>query len=133
MTYKQFNAFCRSLRASTHVVQWGGSHVWKVGGKVFAIGGWEDDEPSFTFKVSDIAFEMLQQQPGLRPAPYLASRGLKWIQHFEKPGLSDASLRDYIRQSHALVAQGLSKKMRKKLGLGESVTVYKPRRRARRL
>ena len=51
MTYIKFNAFCRGLPATTYVVQWGGSHVWKVGGKVFAIGGWQDDEPSFTFKV----------------------------------------------------------------------------------
>ena len=90
----------------------GGSHVWKVGGKVFAIGGWHDDEPSFTFKVSDISFEMLKEQPGLRPAPYLASRGMKWIQHYAKPGLNDGELRDYIRQSHVIVSQGLSKKRR---------------------
>jgi predicted DNA-binding protein (MmcQ/YjbR family) len=132
MTYKEFNAFCRSLKATTHVVQWGGSHVWKVGGKVFAIGGWEDEAASFTFKVSEIAYEILKEQPGLRPAPYLASRGLKWIQHFKKPGLSDAGLRDYIRQSHALVAQGLSKKMRTKLGLGDDTAVAGPRRRLRR-
>jgi predicted DNA-binding protein (MmcQ/YjbR family) len=117
MTYDEYNDFCRSLPATTYVVQWGGSHVWKVGGKVFAIGGWQDDEPSFTFKASDIAFEMLKQQPGLRPAPYLASRGLTWIQHFAKPGLSDAGLRDYIRQSHLIVSQGLSKKQRIALGL----------------
>jgi predicted DNA-binding protein (MmcQ/YjbR family) len=42
---------------------------------------------------------------------------LKWIQHFAKPGLTDAELRDYIRQSHAMVAQGLSKKARTELGL----------------
>jgi len=90
MTYKEFNKFCQSLTATTYVVQWGGSHVWKVGGKVFAIGGWNEDQPSFTFKVSDIAYKMLKEQPGLRPAPYLASRGMKWIQHFAKPGLSDA-------------------------------------------
>jgi predicted DNA-binding protein (MmcQ/YjbR family) len=68
--------------------------------------------------VSDIAYEMLKDQPGLRPAPYLASRGLKWIQHFAKPGLSDAGLRDYIRQSHFIVSQGLSRKRRIELGLG---------------
>jgi predicted DNA-binding protein (MmcQ/YjbR family) len=117
MTYKQFNALCRSLKATTHVVQWGGAHVWKVGGKVFAIGGWDEDGASFVFKVSDIAFEMLKDRRGLRPAPYLASRGLKWIQHYGKPGLSDAALRDYIRQSHAIVAHGLSKKQRMALGL----------------
>ena len=119
MTYEDYNAFCSALPATSHVVQWGGSHVWKVGGKVFAIGGWHRDEPSFTFKVSDIAYEMLKEQPGLRPAPYLASRGMKWIQHFAKPGLSDGELRDYLRQSHTIVARGLSKKRRLELGLVE--------------
>jgi predicted DNA-binding protein (MmcQ/YjbR family) len=33
MTCDDYNAFCASLPATTHVVQWGGSHVWKVGGK----------------------------------------------------------------------------------------------------
>jgi predicted DNA-binding protein (MmcQ/YjbR family) len=118
MTSEEFNAFCRALPATTYVVQWGGSHVWKVGGKVFAIASGQDDKPGFTFKVNDIAYEMLKDQPGLRPAPYLASRGMKWIQHFAKPGLSDAALRDYIRQSHFIVSQGLSKKRRIELGLG---------------
>jgi predicted DNA-binding protein (MmcQ/YjbR family) len=117
MTYDEFNAFCRALAATTHVVQWGGADVWKVGGKVFAIGGWGDDAPRFTFKVSPLSFEMLRDQPGLRPAPYLASRGFTWIQHFGEPGLADAELKDYLRQSHALVSQGLSKKLRKQLGL----------------
>jgi len=117
MTYEEYNAFCRRLPATTYVVQWGGSHVWKVGGKVFAIGGWHDEEPSFTFKVSEIAYEMLKGQPGLRPAPYLASRGMKWIQHFARPGLSNHELREYIRQSHFIVSQGLSKKKRAELGL----------------
>lgn len=120
MTYDEYNAFCQKLPATTHVVQWGGSHVWKVGGKVFAIGGWEDGEASFTFKVSDIAYMVLKEQPGLRPAPYLASRGLKWIQHYARPGLSDDELRDYIRESHEIVAQGLSKKRRAELGLANS-------------
>jgi predicted DNA-binding protein (MmcQ/YjbR family) len=101
-------------------MQWGGSHVWKVGGKVFAIGGWQDDEPSFTFKVSEISYEMLKDMPGLRPAPYLASRGMSWIQHYAKPGLSDGELKDYIRQSHRIVASGLSKKKQRELGLIEA-------------
>jgi predicted DNA-binding protein (MmcQ/YjbR family) len=117
MTYDEYNAFCAALPATTYVMQWGGSHVWKVGGKVFAIGGWANDEPRFTFKVSEIAYEVLKDQPGLRPAPYLASRGMKWIQHFAKPGLSDEELRDYLRQSHVIVAQGLSKRKRRELGL----------------
>jgi hypothetical protein len=61
MTYDDFNAFCRALPATTYVNQWHGSHVWKVGGKVFAIGGWRETDPAFTFKVSAIGYEMLRQ------------------------------------------------------------------------
>ncbi|MEJ2418196.1 MAG: MmcQ/YjbR family DNA-binding protein, partial [Exilibacterium sp.] len=76
MTYEEFNEFCRALTATTYVNQWGGSHVWKVGGKVFAIGGWNKSSgPAISFKVSPHNFEVLQEQPGFRPAPYLASRG----------------------------------------------------------
>lgn len=117
MTYDEFNAFCRALPATTHVVQWGGSDVWKVGGKVFAIAGWDGGGPRITFKAGDIAFEMLKDQPGVRPAPYLASRGMKWIQHYAQPGLSDDELRDYLRQSHRIVSLGLTKKKQCELGL----------------
>ena len=117
MTYDEFNSFCESLPATTYVMQWGGSHVWKVGGKVFAIGGWADDQEAYTFKVSEIAYEMLRDRPGLRPAPYLASRGMKWIQHYSDPGLSDTDLKDYLGQSHRIVSRGLSKKKQRELGL----------------
>ncbi len=117
MTYDEFNEFCRALPATAYVVQWGGSHVWKVGGKVFAIGAGRDDEPGYTFKVTGIAYELLKEQPGLRPAPYLASRGMTWIQHFGRPGLRDDDLRAYIRQSHLIVARGLSKKKQAELRL----------------
>lgn len=117
MTYEEFNEFCATLPATTYVVQWGGAHVWKVGGKVFAIGGWQDEDPGFTFKVTEISYEILKDQPGLRPAPYLASRGMKWIQNFAKPGLSDDNLREYFRQSYRIVWQGLSKKKQIELGL----------------
>ena len=120
MTYKEFNKFCGSLPATTYVRQWGGAHVWKVGGKVFAIGGWNDPRVAgITFKVNAGDFEFLQDEPGLRPAPYLASRGLKWIQQYDKPGLSDNLLKFYLRESHHLVSLGLTKKKQKELGLNQ--------------
>jgi predicted DNA-binding protein (MmcQ/YjbR family) len=118
MTYDEFNDFCQSLPATTHVVQWGGADVWKVGGKVFAIGGWIDEtRMAFTFKVSEVSYELLRNQPGLRPAPYLASRGMKWIQHYDTPGLTNTELQDYLRYSHKLVSLGLTRKLQKELGL----------------
>ena len=122
MNYDDFNAFCGALPATTHVVQWGGAQVWKVGGKVFAIGGWnkEEDVPAFTFKVSPMSYEIMQEQPGLRPAPYLASRGMKWIQHYSSPGLTDDALEDYLRESHRIVSLGLTKNKQKALGLNHA-------------
>jgi len=118
MDQDAYNAFCRSLPATSHVVQWGGADVWKVGGKVFAICGWHDGaHAGITFKVSPLSYEILKDQPGLRPAPYLASRGMTWIQHYDEPGLSDDDLRAYLRESYRIVALGLSKKRRRELGL----------------
>jgi len=120
MTYEEFNEFCGALPATTYVVQWGNSDVWKVGGKVFAIGGWNDSSVTgITFKVSEIDFELLKDESGLRPAPYLASRGFKWIQQFEAPELTDDDLKHYLRESHRIVSLGLTKKKQKELGLNQ--------------
>jgi len=118
MTLDEYNTFCASLPATKHVVQWGDHHVWKVGAKVFAIAG-SDDGAGFavTFKCSDIAYEILQERPGCRPAPYLASRGMKWIQRQTDESMDDEALCDYLRESHRLVSLNLSKKVRAQLGL----------------
>ena len=42
---------------------------------------------------------------------------MKWIQRTDETSLDDAGLRDDLVQSHRIVAQGLSKKKRKELGL----------------
>ena len=120
MTYDQFNNFCQSLPATTHVIQWGGCHVWKVGGKVFAIGGWEKSaQPAFTFKTSELNYEILKDQPGYRPAPYLAARGMKWIQQYRFESDSDEALEYYLQQSLRIVSLGLTKKLQKELGLNQ--------------
>jgi len=117
VTEDDFNKFCATLTATTHVVQWGGSDVWKVAGKVFAIGAWNRKYAGITFKVSPLAYDILREQPGLRPAPYLASRGMKWIQHYDAGGMTDDDLKAYLAESHRIVASGLPKKVRDQLGL----------------
>ena len=112
-----FNTFCGGFKATTHVVQWGNAEVWKVGGKVFGICGWEKRRDAFTFKVTPLAYEVLSDMPGLRPAPYLASRGMKWIQHYDTPGLSDDELKEHIVVSYELVAAKLTKNLKSELGL----------------
>ena len=70
-----------------------------------------------SFKVGDIAWEVLQDAPGVRPAPYLASRGMKWLQVYDDDAMSDASLQEHITDSYDLVVAGMTKKMRKDLGV----------------
>lgn len=121
MTLGQYNAFCAKLPHTTHVIQWGDAHVWKVGGKVFTLAhaGSARDRGGLavTFKCSPLAFEMLKDAPGMRPAPYLASRGLFWLQRTSPEHIDDNALRDYLCASYRLVAEGLPRKHRIDLGL----------------
>jgi len=120
MTYENYNTFCRSLAATTYVKQWGNSHVWKVGGKVFAIGGWSKNEmPAYSFKTSELNFLILSEEAGYRPAPYLAHRGMKWIQKYNGIEDPDDVLKEYLEDSHRIVSLGLTKKLQKSLGLNQ--------------
>jgi predicted DNA-binding protein (MmcQ/YjbR family) len=118
MTREEFNYFCSRLPAAQHVVQWRGSDVWKVGGKVFAFCDRNDDPmPGISFKTSQIDYEMLRDMPGLRPAPYLASRGMKWIQRYDDSDLNDDHLRNCIAESCNIVVLSFSRRQRSELGL----------------
>lgn len=124
-TLAAYDAYCAGLPASFQVVQWMGAHVWKVGipgektSKVFAIARQDegDETPRVTFKVSDIGYEILRDAPGCIPAPHLASRGMKWIQWRSPETLSWDALLEHIAESHALVVPGLTKAVRRSVGL----------------
>jgi len=116
MTPKTFEARCLRLPAATKVVQWEGTSVFKVGGKMFALsGGYTAESGGYMFKVSDMAYGMLIEHGLARPAPYLARA--KWVQLVGNNALPDAELTAYLAQAHALIVAKLSKKLRKELGL----------------
>jgi predicted DNA-binding protein (MmcQ/YjbR family) len=118
MNLEEYNDFCAALPHSTHIVQWGNAHVWKVGGKVFAIAGWhEGPDLAVTFKCSPIAFEMLKNETGVRPAPYLAARGFTWLQVTNGETLGEGEVQSFIEESYQLVLAGLNKRIRQNLSL----------------
>jgi predicted DNA-binding protein (MmcQ/YjbR family) len=119
VSLKDFDRYCKSFRGSTKVVQWGGAHVWKVGGKMFAICWGDPESFGITFKVDPQTFDFLKTTPGCRPAPYLASRGMKWIQWFAPDQVSWDDLQTYLRESYQLIAAKLPKRTRAKLGIPE--------------
>ena len=129
MELDSYNTFCAALPSTTYVVQWNNSHVWKIGGKVFAIGNIaKDGLPAFIFKTSHRNFDFLSDYEGFRPAPYFASRGMKWIQCYgrfvdeKQQEKRDEELCYYLEASFHLVASGLSKKKQKALGVLKSTS-----------
>lgn len=117
MRHAEIEKYCLSLPAASLVVQWGDSHVFKVGGKVFALLSAAEETPhSIWFKVSEDSFEILTQDPLIVQAPYFAKR--KWVCVTRLGALSAKEMKAYLARSHALVAAGLPKKLRGELGLG---------------
>ena len=116
MRHADVEAFCLSLKGASLVVQWGESRVYKVGGKVFALLSSASDRPQqIWFKVSEDSFEILTQDPLIVQAPYFAKR--KWVCVTRLTALKANELKAYLARSHALVAAGLTKKLRAELGL----------------
>ncbi len=119
MRPEAFDALCLSLPAATYVNQWGGSHVYKVGGKVFAIApNWaaKHGGQAYIFKVSEMAFEILIEHGLAHPAPYLGRSS--WVQLNATDSLDDDDLAAYIRQAHGLIAARLTRAARRALNLG---------------
>jgi len=123
MTYDDFNKICGELAGTSYVMQWGNSHVWKVAGKVFAIGGWSDvygdSVAAVTFKTSELNYYFLSEKEDYRPAPYFATRGMKWIQHYNITNFDDEEFMYYLNESYRLVTLGLTKKKQKELGFNQ--------------
>ncbi|MFC7048413.1 MmcQ/YjbR family DNA-binding protein [Emcibacter nanhaiensis] len=117
MTREEFDQFCGSLKASDNVVQWGNSSVWKVGGKIFAICSiWgEGEEQKISFKCSDLAYEVLCEQDGIVPAPYLARA--KWVQLVDAAAMTDEDIRLHITDAYDIIRAKLTKAQRSELGL----------------
>ena len=87
--------------------------VYKVGGKMFAIVG---GEGAISFKVSDIAYQVLTEAGHAAPAPYMARA--KWVQVEDPASWDETDLADHLKTAHALIAAKLTKKARAELGLG---------------
>ena len=118
MKLDDFNAYCATLPSTEKVVQWGGAHVWKVGGKIFAMASlWGEETGGYKigFKASEMAFRMLTDQPDIEPSPYLGR--YKWVLLKSPEALSESDTKAYIEMAHELVASKLTKAKRKELGL----------------
>lgn len=104
---------CLALPGTTVDHPFGEDHdAYKVGGKMFAIVG---GMGGLSFKVSDIAYEVLTETGRAAPAPYLARA--RWVHLADPADWPDEELAEHLRTAHALIAAKLTKKARAQLGL----------------
>ncbi|MGV3573823.1 MAG: MmcQ/YjbR family DNA-binding protein [Devosia sp.] len=111
----QFDRKLAGLPGVTFVDQWD-AHVAKVGGKVFCL--LSDAVPlRLVFKCGEDSFDILTALEGVEQAAYFAKR--QWVSVTGGAPLGADDLLAYIGRSHALVAKGLTKKLRAELGIRE--------------
>jgi predicted DNA-binding protein (MmcQ/YjbR family) len=111
LTREEVDACAMALPAATRIVQWGGSDVYKVGGKVFAICGLAG---GLSFKVSEIGFMALTEGGPGRQAPYLAKG--HWVS-VDLEDIAGDDLESWLASSHALIAAKLTRAVKRELGL----------------
>jgi predicted DNA-binding protein (MmcQ/YjbR family) len=114
MTPEAFDKACLALAGATLSIQWGDDHVFKVGDKMFAVRGAAGT--SFSFKASDVAFEVLTESGRGKPAPYLARAKWVWFEDMAKEDATEVA--DWLTTAHGLIAAKLTRKARAELGIG---------------
>jgi predicted DNA-binding protein (MmcQ/YjbR family) len=115
MAPEAFDKACLALPGATLSIQWGDDHVFKVGGKMFAVRGAGVAKGGISFKASDVAFEVLSESGRATPAPYLARA--KWLHFADLSALDADEVADWLATAHGLIAAKLTKKVRAELGL----------------
>ncbi len=104
---------CLALPGVTLDHPFGDHHdAYRIGGKMFVMVG---EQGGVSFKVSDIAYEILTETGKARPAPYLARA--KWVNLPDPDAWDDEELAGHFAIAHRIVAAKLTRKARAELGL----------------
>ena len=106
MKLSDVEKYLLSLPHATLNIQWGNDRVFKIGGKMFAVIGVNDDKSAhgLCFKTADDSFRILTELPGIIPAPYLARA--QWVWMDRPTRLPARDLRAYLARAHGLIEIG---------------------------
>ena len=109
MKYADIRKHCLALPGATVNIQWGNDHVFKVGGKMFAVVDLERPH-SIAFKCTPETFGDLIERRGIIPAPYMARN--MWVQEQQLgEALERQELEALIKTSYDLVVAKLPKRL----------------------
>jgi predicted DNA-binding protein (MmcQ/YjbR family) len=100
--------YCLSLPHVTEHVQWGDHLVFKIGGKCFAITGFDPKGHAMSLKASPEEFAELIERQGIVPAPYLARA--HWVALETLDAIPRAELKELLKRGYDQVLAKLPKK-----------------------
>jgi predicted DNA-binding protein (MmcQ/YjbR family) len=109
MNIEELREFCLSLPGTTEDIKWENNLVFSVGGKMYCLA---DLNPPLhvALKIPEEMFDEMTASPGVIQASHFARR--MWIGITDETRFSRPEWDALIRQSYALVAAKLPKKVR---------------------
>jgi len=111
LTLRRLRALCLARPGASEVVQWGGIHVFKVGGRMFAtLYPPADGYPRVSLHVGPASFHVLTGSGLFRPAPYLARAW--WVSTDDLGVLAPAEWEAYVARAWRLVVERLPRRLR---------------------
>lgn len=113
MGIEEIREYCLSLPGTTEGMKWGEHLTFMVGNRMYAIFGLDQTPINASFKVSDKEFEEMSDQPGMKPAPYLARN--KWIAIDDIGGLGFEQWKKILKNAYTIIRNKLPKKIQENL------------------
>ena len=109
MEIEEIQKCCLGFPGVTEDLKWGSNMVFSVAEKMFASISLDERKPvRLSFKADPDEYEVLIQQDGIIPAPYLARA--KWVMLERLDALDRVLLTQKLKQAYELVFAKLTKK-----------------------
>ncbi|OGB25120.1 MAG: hypothetical protein A3I66_23120 [Burkholderiales bacterium RIFCSPLOWO2_02_FULL_57_36] len=114
MNYVRLVSYCKTLPHAVSEKKWKNTLVFSVHKKMFALFLLDErDKPTELWcKVDDELFLSYTDQPGIRPAPYLARA--KWVA-MESNAMTDAMAREVLKRAREIIFMNLPKRIQNEL------------------
>ena len=111
MNIEQLRKFCLAFPGATEDVKWGADLCFSVGGKMFTVTSADSSDAGVSLKTTPEKFAELTERQGIRPADYVAR--YHWITIEDPKAVTQAEMKDLIRESYQMVFDKLPAKAKK--------------------
>ena len=111
MNIEQLRKFCLAFPGATEDVKWGADLCFSVGGKMFTVTAADSSDAGVSLKTTPEKFAELTERQGIRPAHYVAR--YHWITIEDPQAVTQAEMKDLIRESYQMVFDKLPAKAKK--------------------